>query len=101
MTSIRYEKAEGQLSLAIEGHAGYDQEGKDIVCAGISAIAYTLIGWLDHNGGHYEVESGYVYAASPRTKEMEIAFDVTALGLEQIAHKYPQYVDYHRAAQGG
>ena len=46
--------------ITVIGHAGYDKPGKDIVCAGISAIATTLIATLEEIGTDmtYTVESG-------------------------------------------
>ena len=36
----------GRLRMEIEGHAGYAEEGKDIVCAGASTIVDALVGVL-------------------------------------------------------
>lgn len=33
MTSIRIERKPNHYDLAIVGHAGYEERGKDIVCA--------------------------------------------------------------------
>ena len=30
-------------SLIIDGHAGYEEKGKDIVCAGVDALTQTLV----------------------------------------------------------
>ena len=46
MTHIRY-RADGRAhSLELCGHANYAAEGPDIVCAGLSAITYALMGFL-------------------------------------------------------
>lgn len=34
-------------SINIQGHAGYAERGKDIVCAGVSTLAQTLVQSLD------------------------------------------------------
>jgi uncharacterized protein YsxB (DUF464 family) len=31
-----------KYEVKIKGHAGYDEKGKDIVCAGVSVLFYTL-----------------------------------------------------------
>ena len=56
MTQIKQTDQE----ITVEGHAGYDKPGKDIVCAGISAITTTLIATLEEIGTDmtYTVESG-------------------------------------------
>ena len=46
-----------KLSLRIEGHAGYAEEGKDIVCASASILAQTVaykVGLLDRLGAFKE-----------------------------------------------
>lgn len=44
MTQIKIEYSEdGYMNICIKGHANYAPKGKDIVCAGISAIANTAM----------------------------------------------------------
>jgi len=45
-----YRSYDGRITgFDISGHSGYDQWGRDIVCAGVSAVAQTaLIGLLRH-----------------------------------------------------
>ena len=31
----------------ISGHAGYAEAGEDIICAAVSAVAYTALGYMD------------------------------------------------------
>jgi uncharacterized protein YsxB (DUF464 family) len=45
MTRITYDRLE--LKVTIEGHANHDEIGKDIVCAGISSLTYTLAMYVD------------------------------------------------------
>jgi uncharacterized protein YsxB (DUF464 family) len=33
----------GETHISITGHAGYAEHGKDIVCAGVSAVAHSAI----------------------------------------------------------
>ena len=35
-----------QFKITVKGHSGYDEIGKDIVCAGVSTLAQTLRGEL-------------------------------------------------------
>ena len=46
MTTAWYWRKGGRHHLHISGHAGYAAPGEDIVCAGISAIGYALMGYL-------------------------------------------------------
>ena len=33
----------GRTGVDISGHAGYDKQGRDIVCAAVSVLAYNLV----------------------------------------------------------
>lgn len=47
MITIKAEKKSGLVSIKVEGHANYDEHGKDIVCSAVSAITQTaLLGLL-------------------------------------------------------
>ena len=50
MTHIHYHRDESGHRLHITGHAGYAPRGQDIVCAGISALAYGLLEYLRQAG---------------------------------------------------
>lgn len=53
MIRVTLTRAGNTVSLRLEGHAGYDVSGKDIVCASASILAYTvaqLVCELDANG---------------------------------------------------
>lgn len=43
MIKIYVSKKEGDVSIDVVGHAEYDEYGKDIVCAGVSAIVQTAL----------------------------------------------------------
>lgn len=34
-------------AFTVKGHAGYGQKGSDIICAAVSAICYTAVGYFD------------------------------------------------------
>lgn len=97
MIRIKYMPEKGQLW--IRGHSGYAEPGKDIVCAGISALFETL-------GEHPSVCRGHGCAKEnehvllPRTgteKEMMPMFDLIASGMRAIAEKYPDNVSFQCA----
>jgi uncharacterized protein YsxB (DUF464 family) len=35
------------IRFTVKGHAGYDEAGRDIICAAASATSYTAIGWFE------------------------------------------------------
>lgn len=42
MINIKFENKDDMYKLSVSGHAGYDEKGKDIVCAAVSILFYTL-----------------------------------------------------------
>ena len=77
--------------MTVQGHAGYAEKGKDIVCAAVSALVYALIATLEEAGNIREtvIRPGYATVAA---KERDRAFDVVRGGLGQIAARYPACV---------
>lgn len=98
MLRVRYRTDGKAHSLVMVGHAGYAQSGQDIVCAGASAIVYALLGWLENNSEDLEyintnVEPGETWVNCEGGEKTAVAFEITCIGLEQIAHQYPDYVE--------
>ena len=49
--------------ITISGHSGYDESGKDIVCASVSSIAITTINGIlsiDSESLEYQTSDGYI-----------------------------------------
>lgn len=84
-------------SLLILGHAGYASKGNDIVCAGVSAVVYSLLGYLENHGEDLEyintsIESGETQISCEGGEKTAAVFELTAIGLAQISQKYPDHV---------
>ena len=47
MICIRIMRREDGLDLFAHGHAGYAPRGQDVVCAGVSALLYGFIAYLE------------------------------------------------------
>lgn len=98
MTHILYRhRCGGVHDLTLLGHADYSEHGNDIVCAGISALTYTLIGFIENHAEDLQTrdiraESGRVFITCTGNETIDTAFDMTLLGYEQIAAKYPDNV---------
>lgn len=43
---FKYNEENGEISLAIKGHAGYSGVGYDIVCASATILAYTVAQYI-------------------------------------------------------
>lgn len=100
MIKVTFTERGRNLSLRLEGHAGYAEIGKDIVCASASILAYTLASIID---SFDEVESVINLESGNTTIECECkddmtftkvanAFHYTQVGYALLEHNYPQYV---------
>ena len=94
MITITYRDDGAYRSLTVEGHAGYAEKGKDIICSAASALMMSLQSALEDSGTEYKIDAWDGYA--------EIACeDVTAKpwfymamrGFFTLASEYPAYYD--------
>ena len=82
------------------GHAGYDEEGYDIVCAAISILTINTINAIDTYAKDLssvvsDEEEGYIeYRLLGRpTKEATLLLNTMVLGLETVVQNYENYID--------
>lgn len=104
MIRINYCRTGDRHRLAVEGHAGQDQHGKDIVCAGVSAVSFALVGYLAQCDADIESLTGYsgnISIDCTGGERVEAAFDMALAGYLQISKHYPQYVNVYIASIGG
>lgn len=84
----------------VEGHAGYAEAGRDIICSAVSAVAYTGINALEELVGikNYGMEKGYMICSvptdiSPDLKEkVRIILETIVVGFKQLELTYEDYV---------
>lgn len=97
------------MSVSVEGHAGYGEKGKDIVCAAVSALCIALDAALTKfcdNGKMFDicrdigdgtvniqVKNFMSYEIYTRVKDM---FYMFFIGMEEIEKQYPLYVQTRR-----
>lgn len=91
--------------VSVEGHANSGDPGKDLVCAGVSALAYTLAGnvWtLEETGKvrdvYVKLESGAAEISCRPVRKYEAIVSCilrsVCIGFEMLARQYPQYISY-------
>ena len=97
MVKVRYRSGEGRYELSLKGHAGAGAYGCDIICAGVSAITYALMGYLELTRKEascldINYAEGDVTILCEGHRECGSAFQMAITGYEMIADKYPQYI---------
>ena len=94
-----------RLCMFIEGHAGADKKGRDIVCAAISALEFTLMESLfslEREGlctvSAKLTDKGDTIKAQADEDSARVrdTFDTLACGFSLMAEKLPRYVCFLR-----
>lgn len=85
------QKSPGRLRIQIKGHAGYADKGKDIVCAGVSTLFYTLLNHAEKSAKvvDYKISDQECYADIVM---QQLASSIILTGFEMMAEEYPDYV---------
>ena len=97
MISAKYTIERKKHTLVVSGHSRYAEYGKDIVCAGVSALVQALIGWVDDSDciveciGRDDINNEVIVSCLGG-KDVEAAFSMAYIGLEQIADGYPNHL---------
>lgn len=82
--------------ITINGHAGYAEVGKDIVCAGVTALMQTLIQSIEDLTGdviQYNIIPGRADIHYGNLSEAgQLLIDSFFLGIRQIADEFPEYL---------
>jgi len=91
------DKRDGELTLSMNGHAGFAKLGDDIVCAAASmlgqALLYALEG-VENIRLDSVVRSGHMWLRVTDTKQTRAMLSVAEAGLKQLAAEYPKCVEY-------
>ena len=83
--------------LVVDGHAGYAEQGKDIVCAAASILFYTLRETLARHGIPHEASDGDARVIDARVDpafsfDADMIFDTICTGYVLLADAYPDHV---------
>lgn len=105
MIKITFTQRGKILSLRLEGHAGYAEHGKDIVCASASILAYTVAQYItmaSESGDLVappviKLDKGDAYVSCEPTeetaRETQGMFEYAMIGYQLLARNYPRFVD--------
>lgn len=104
-------EADGSLHLRMEGHAGCGEKGRDLVCAGVSTLAYTLgeaVERLYHQQmlrrcPRIELEEGRAeIIAQPKPEyipEVMMVYWVIEAGLHALGQSFPEGMNMEETIQ--
>ena len=98
MIKIKINKTNNKYSsIVVSGHSNYDEHGKDIVCAGVSAIVTGGINALaieDKESISFRVDDGYVNidVLDTMNDKIQIIIDVIVIQLKTIEESYKKHV---------
>ena len=90
------------LELKLDGHANYEESGKDIVCSAVSTLFYTLGNALFQSVDMLEEpptfneEKGYLCCKAKEEYKGNIVrtYWTILVGLEMVAENYPENVSF-------
>lgn len=82
--------------ITVTGHSGYDEPGRDVVCAGVTALCQTLIRSIEsltEDTIKYEISPGRADIQCGNLSESSKALvDSFFIGVCMIADEFPDHV---------
>ena len=90
--------------ITVHGHADYAEQGKDIVCAGISAITQSFIVSVEELTDEqikYDISPGRadIYIGNPG-EVAQLLIGSFLIGCRLVAEEYPEYVRIENNGNG-
>lgn len=96
MIQVTYNEVGDEMILRAEGHAGYAEKGKDIVCAAVSVLMQTLacsVGTCMGNDGKG------ISVVCKKSNDNIAKFELVTDGLALLQREYPENVRYINATE--
>ncbi len=97
MINIKVSKHDGFITeVTIKGHSGYDELGKDIVCASVSSISITTINAcirLENEKIQYEEKDGFLdIKVKENSRVINILMNNMIDLFKNLEEDYPNYI---------
>lgn len=86
--------------FSCKGHAGYAEEGSDIVCAAVSALSITCANALQSVAGvepEITEKDGFLTAQlreDQLTRDSQVILKTFEQGIRDMAASYPKYISF-------
>ncbi len=85
--------------ISINGHSGYDEIGKDIVCSAVSSIVITTINGISkiyNDVIEYKEDNGVIIKIIKNKKVSDILIDNMIELLSELEKQYPKNIKIRR-----
>ncbi len=94
---IYYSFKENPYIIEVEGHAGFAEKGKDIVCASVSTAILVSANLIEKLGQKENIKvilkEGYFYLeVLEETKEIKAVYENLLYTLDELANDYSRYI---------
>lgn len=83
------------VGFEIEGHANYDEYGKDLVCSAVTILAYSCVNSLDKYADDVNFSDNEIImtvSISSPNRDTDVIFDYFKTGIETLLGNYSSYV---------
>jgi len=86
-------------TLTVDGHAGYAEPGKDIVCASASMLFFTLLRELQRRDIEVTAKTDEVREITATVNpafsfDADIVYETICTGFMTLAEEYPDHVSF-------
>ena len=78
--------------MVVEGHAGYDVEGKDVVCAAVSGMVQFAAYLVKRHGGSFIKEKGYLKIVSSGSEFEDSVIETLVHALKDLENRFPEHI---------
>lgn len=104
ITIVRENDNNRIVSFAVEGHANYAKHGKDIVCAGVSAVSVGTVNAIEALAGvelPVKMKNGWLSSPIPQIADrvvedkIQLLLESMIVMLDSIAQSYGDHVSVH------
>ncbi len=96
MIQIKIKCSDSQIKeMSVKGHAGYDEAGKDLVCAGVSSIMFGLLNALDEmseNAVEISVHDRIEIRTDSMDPILQTILKTGMIQLKTVEESYPDFI---------
>ena len=99
MIKVKIKGKEVIDEITIKGHSGYEESGKDIVCASVSSMVITSVNAMvriDSEAIKFDESNGVIIDVLKHNEIIDkLILNLIEL-LEELKKKYPKYIEIRR-----